>query len=527
VERPALLAELERRAEAFDPTRQWVGQGGYRLSDAVWRGGQAVRQQIDAVLVEAIRTGEDALVTADKLEQFLDPAYAPRRNTDGRLVRGQRRGLVTRSPGRGGAGSFSARRLARTEISRAHAQATEDSAALDPFIEGLRWVLSGRHPKGDPCDDNADRDVGLGEGVYPLDALPRMPQHPMCFPAGTIVAGPRAVASTERWYVGDLVEIILTGGDYLTVTPNHPILTPAGWIAAGALHEGCYAIGSGLAERVLPAVYPDHHDGPALIQDVAVAIGRASSVPAVSVPTATEDFHGDGADAEVCVVRTDRLLGDGGDAAILEPSRQQQLGGRGSELSRLTGFGGLAKLLKRDNPAAARRVSRLRPSALFFRGDPAHGKADRVPHAAPFDPGDLQATGDAAAGDPVGGGDRLFGFPGAIPASDLLYRQIEPRRQRIVAVRRRPFVGHVYNLQTVSGWYIANGIIVHNCLCHWEKVVTEDVDAVVVALRLRYQLGMRPATPERPAPSPAGLVAAIRRVARSIAAAVGFGREAA
>jgi intein/homing endonuclease len=35
----------------------------------------------------------------------------------------------------------------------------------------------------------------------------------------------------------------------------------------------------------------------------------------------------------------------------------------------------------------------------------------------------------------------------------------------IVAVRRLPFSGHVYNLHTETGWYIASGILVHNCRC--------------------------------------------------------------
>lgn len=117
MERPALLAELERRAAAFDPERRWVDGSRRTLSDRVWQGGQGVRRQIDDLLREAIRTGEDALVTA---------------------------------------------------------------GALNPFARGLRWNLSGRHVKGDECDGFATRDVGLGSGVYPFDRLPRLPAHSMC-----------------------------------------------------------------------------------------------------------------------------------------------------------------------------------------------------------------------------------------------------------------------------------------------------------------------------------------------------------
>ena len=36
---------------------------------------------------------------------------------------------------------------------------------------------------------------------------------------------------------------------------------------------------------------------------------------------------------------------------------------------------------------------------------------------------------------------------------------------KVRSIRRKPFAGHVYNLQTVSGWYVANDIITHNCRC--------------------------------------------------------------
>lgn len=177
---PVIAAERVARADGFDPERRWVDEDGYRVSDRVWKARQWDRQQIDAVLKQAIATGEDALVTAKKLEQFLDPRYAPIRTDKGRLVRNQNKAIVTTSPGRGGSGSFPARRLARTEVSRAHAAGTLAAAQKSPFAKGVKWNLSGRHPKSDPCDQNASRDVGLGPGVTPTDDAVIPPQHPQC-----------------------------------------------------------------------------------------------------------------------------------------------------------------------------------------------------------------------------------------------------------------------------------------------------------------------------------------------------------
>jgi len=168
------------RSYGLDATRQWVGQGNYRLSDSVWRARKQTRDQIDQVLRHAIADGTDALEVGRILEDHLNPALSPVRNVRGRLVRNQPRGVVTRSPGRAGMASFAARRLARTEISRAHAQGTAFTAARTPLAKGLRWNLSARHPEADECSDHAARDGGLGRGVYRVNDFPRMPAHPMC-----------------------------------------------------------------------------------------------------------------------------------------------------------------------------------------------------------------------------------------------------------------------------------------------------------------------------------------------------------
>lgn len=36
----------------------------------------------------------------------------------------------------------------------------------------------------------------------------------------------------------------------------------------------------------------------------------------------------------------------------------------------------------------------------------------------------------------------------------------------MIEVRRFPYSGRVYNLQTAGGWYTANGIVTHNCRCY-------------------------------------------------------------
>lgn len=147
----------------YEPPHLWVDPNGYRLSDRIWNTADNTRRQLDAFLSDSIAKGRGALAMAKDLEIFLQPGRA--------LTRGNRP--------YGSDASYDAMRLARTEIARAHAQATEMSAAMNPFVKGLKWNLSGSHPKPDICDSNA---VGgpNGDGTYEIGSAPTCPAHPHC-----------------------------------------------------------------------------------------------------------------------------------------------------------------------------------------------------------------------------------------------------------------------------------------------------------------------------------------------------------
>jgi len=70
--------------------------------------------------------------------------------------------------------SYAASRLARTEINNAfHAQAMADVADR-PWVNQVRWHLSGSHKVPDECNTYANT------GLFPADNVPKKP-HPNCF----------------------------------------------------------------------------------------------------------------------------------------------------------------------------------------------------------------------------------------------------------------------------------------------------------------------------------------------------------
>jgi len=217
----ALGALMRQRTAAlwFD-TATWRDPNGRQLSHRVWLARQSVRDAIDETLRRAIVAGDDPLVVADALERYLLPEHRVARGADGEPLPGQPKRIVTITPNPPGyarlldnrrpfAGSYAARRLARTEISRAFAEATRRAAERNPFVRGLRWVISNNHPDPDTCDDYAAHDEGMGRGVYPVRDFPAMPEHPhcRCTAAPAPVADPDDVVNylrdTYRLHEGD------------------------------------------------------------------------------------------------------------------------------------------------------------------------------------------------------------------------------------------------------------------------------------------------------------------------------------
>jgi len=77
---------------------------------------------------------------------------------------------------------YNLRRLARTEINNAYREGHIHAARQSPWVEGVKWNLSGSHPKVDICDTWASQDLdGLGPGVYTFETVPLDHPNGLCF----------------------------------------------------------------------------------------------------------------------------------------------------------------------------------------------------------------------------------------------------------------------------------------------------------------------------------------------------------
>lgn len=74
-----------------------------------------------------------------------------------------------------------AERIARTESARVWADGFAEKYMDDDSVVAFQWKLSSRHPFFDICNLYAEADLyGLGKGIYPKEATPRLPVHPHC-----------------------------------------------------------------------------------------------------------------------------------------------------------------------------------------------------------------------------------------------------------------------------------------------------------------------------------------------------------
>lgn len=97
---------------------------------------------------------------------------------------------------------------------------------------------------------------------------------------------------------------------------------------------------------------------------------------------------------------------------------------------------------------------RIRTDAVHFHGDVPHGDIDVVEVDGELSNAlntvSLQHSIEGSAPDAETLGDPGNRLPAAVTVDEIVH------------VETQPFQGHVYDLSTVKGWYVANGIIVHN-----------------------------------------------------------------
>ena len=292
---------------------------------------------------------------------------------------------------------------------------------------------------------------------YDARQIDALVYHELCLPAGTEIVAGGLEAASRRWYSGELIEIRTASGYFLSGTPNHPVLTARGWVPLNLLQKGDHVISCRDPKRVMSRVYPNVDHVPARIEKIA----ESGGMKLLLVPEAAQDFDSDIPCHEINVVDANRLLLNRLNPAFRQPHTQFLFNERNTRLIALPresslnlGFVGMAL------PPPCRISFSSVDSSLCRLIWPLKAEALGLAMSAKRDIAFTETTEDAASRGTQLLADSMGGAASGITLDDIIH------------VKRRLFVGHVYNLQTQNNWYVANNIVTHNC--HIEQFETWD-----------------------------------------------------
>lgn len=288
-----------------------------------------------------------------------------------------------------------------------------------------------------------------------------IPLHPNCVLPDNEVSG-AFVSGLKSYYSGPALEIMTRGGKKLTVTPNHPILSSDGFVPAEQLREGQDLVCHSNWDKSLGN--PDDKENPPTIKDVFEMLSDLGVRE--TMPLASEDLHGDArwVDGDVDVIRPKGSLRSNMQAKITKGRGQFQLISGDTESSLLTGNSPLGLSGERVCPASGGS-----PCSLKLALD-----SIRAPglDSLPLQPLRLGVAADMDSLVPELSSESYTKDSGKL--RELIHRhpsliELDP----IIEIRPIKYSGHVYDLQTDSGYYVASGVFIHNCRCTFIPVTNE------------------------------------------------------
>lgn len=402
---------------------------------------------------------------SNRLVGIGDAAWATARDTllDGFTLGESVDDLAVRVQDALGVAENRAATIARTEVvSASNAGSYTGVTALGDYgPERKQWLATVDSRTRSSHADADGQTVGVDEaftvGGYDLD-YPGDPAGPPDEVVNCLLPGARVAWAGEllgvtcRRWAGTVVEVVTRDGDRATVTPNHPLLTDRGWLPAKDVHEG-----DQLRRAPLVEVGSEPHvdDMPPTVEEVHRAASETWST--YRVGGRGVNFHGDVGDREVEVVRPDRGL-----SLDREPRPDEVIGDRFlvsmGDRPRLAGTGDgerpLGRLDDWRDEALAARLVRCPSRVLSLAGGHA-GSAEPVrfaptPH--------VQPEGSEPSGD-------RWSTHAEVPSDGEHGQTFTVQSSQIVGVYRHSFDGHVYNLETTSGWYMADNLVHSNCRC--------------------------------------------------------------
>lgn len=321
-----------------------------------------------------------------------------------------------------------------------------------------------------------------------------------CLAGDTPVSGAVVRAVFRRWYEGPIVKIVTDGGREFTATPNHPMLTRRAWVGAHDLQPGDDLVCYRGQQRARPASDEHVERRPSTIGEIFDAL--AAVVVGERRRGAKPDFHGDGKDGEVDVLRPDRPLAIGSFAALYEPTLKHVFTPTEEAYATLCSSCHRLLSIQKQSCFCGGSNGNTRVSESCLDGVGVDSEVHRETLRALSE---LVATDDLVRGDLSVEGRRqspaleeacarlrertddacfsseLLHTPGADPealAHNVGAQPGDVEFDRVRSVCVVDFSGHVFNLTTEDGYYAINGAYTGNTMGAANRSALDAIKAV-------------------------------------------------
>jgi hypothetical protein len=253
-------------------------------------------------------------------------------------------------------------------------------------------------------------------------------------------------AASRRFYRGSLIELTTRSGRSVTVTPDHKLLTQRGWISSKAINKSDHLFHIDVTDTVRTPQVDQH---PSVFGKIIDSLLICRPFTKMRAARMSVNFESKLTDGDVDVVWADSLLRRR--LELSQCSKQALFELSDKSLAALVGNGNLHFVLKRFPFAQLSLNAGFCPSSYVLRafsGGTHDASATLVPDRYTTQP---QLSGNGSVVNTEDSSQRFLALSSEITPDD------------IVSIQVIPWCNHVYDLATASGWYTANGLIIHNC----------------------------------------------------------------
>ena len=286
--------------------------------------------------------------------------------------------------------------------------------------------------------------------------------HPNCVLGETIVEADNVKLATKMNYSGDIVKLKTASGKTLRITPNHILLTDRGWISANNIKKSDKVITYGSAvENAM--VDNTIHGGKTTIADKFISLEKSFGVASVEMPVSAEDFKGDAVpDEKVQIILPQGFLRNKRNATPCKLDRYLPFVGGEFINGPLFGFSSLDQILTGTLLATNGVMGGESNSLALLGSSSSHPSIHSITSTSAYNTRLDEAKANCSSANIKALRNSFLANSGLIKFDNIVGVEIE-------SVHNTP----VYDLETTSTLYTANGIVSSNCRCYFDEIVEE------------------------------------------------------